>query len=62
MNLKKDKKDVDKLVPVPTDLIKLNDAVKNEDVKKYMYDELVKRVMPLILTDLLRKTDYKAKI
>ena len=31
---KVDKLDVDKLVPVPVDLIKLSDVVKNDVVKK----------------------------
>ena len=38
-----DKLDVDKLVPVPVDLIKLSDVVKNDVVKKTKYDELIKK-------------------
>ena len=34
---KVDKTDVDKLVPVPVDLSKLSDVVKNDVVKKKMY-------------------------
>ena len=37
-----DKLDVDKLVPVPIDLSKLSDVVKNDVVKKVVYDKLVK--------------------
>ena len=37
-----DNLDDDKLVPVPVDLHKLNDVVKNDVVKKVKYDELVK--------------------
>ena len=33
-----DKLDIDKLVPVPADLSKLSDAVKNDVVKKDAYD------------------------
>ena len=33
-----DKLDIDKLVPVPEDLSKLSDAVKNDFVKKIVYD------------------------
>ena len=33
-----DKLDVDKLVPVPVDLSKLSDVVKNNVVKKYVYN------------------------
>ena len=36
-----DKLDIDKLVPIPVDLNKLNDAVKNDVVKKDVYDKLV---------------------
>ena len=35
---KVDKSDVDKLVPVPADLSKLNDIVKNDVVKKDVYN------------------------
>ena len=40
MKSKVDKLNVDKLVPVPADLIKLNDAGKNNVVKKTEHDEL----------------------
>ena len=36
-----DKLDIDKLVPVPTDLSKLSNAVNTEVVKKTDYDKLV---------------------
>ena len=36
--------DIDKLVPVPVDLSKLSDVVKNDVVKKDVYDKLVNRV------------------
>ena len=39
-----DKLDVDKLVPVPVDLSELSDAVKNDVVKKDVYDKLVAKV------------------
>ena len=35
-----DKLDIDKLAPVPVDLIKLSDTVKNDVVKKAVYDKL----------------------
>ena len=41
---KTDKLYVDKLEPVPTDLGKLSDVVKNEAVKKTEYVELVKKI------------------
>ena len=36
-----DKLDIDKLAPVPDDLSKLNDVVKNDVAKKAVYDKLV---------------------
>ena len=39
-----DKLDIDKLVPVPVDLSKLSDVVKNDVVKKTAYDKLVTKV------------------
>ena len=35
-----DKLDTDKLVPVPVDLSKLSDVIKNDVVKKDVYDKL----------------------
>ena len=39
-----DKLDIDKLVPVPVDLSKLSDVVKNFVVKKAVYDKLFAKV------------------
>ena len=39
-----DKLDINKLVPVPVDLSKLSDVVKNYVVKKTVYDKLVAKV------------------
>ena len=39
-----DKLDIDKLVPVPVDLSKLNDVVKNDVVKKTVYHKLAAKV------------------
>ena len=36
--------DIDNLVPVPVDLSKLSDVVKNDVVKKTEYNKLVTRV------------------
>ena len=47
-----DKLDIDKLVPVPVDLSKLSDVVKNDVIKKTVYDELVAKVIMLILVTL----------
>ena len=39
-----DKLDVDKLVPVPVDLIKLSDAVKRFVIKKDLYNAKIKNI------------------
>ena len=39
-----DKLDVDKLVPVPTELSKLSNVVKNDVATKTLYDKLVTKV------------------
>ena len=39
-----DKLDIDKLLPVPDDLSKLIDVVKNDFVKKTVYDKLIGKV------------------
>ena len=41
---KVDKLDVDKLVPVPVDLSKLSDVVKNDVVKKDVYNTAIKNI------------------
>ena len=38
-----DKLDIDKLVPVPADLGKLSDLVKNDVLKKDVYDKLLRK-------------------
>ena len=38
------KLDIDKLVPAPTDLNKLNNVVKSYVIKKDVYDKLVTKV------------------
>ena len=45
---KVDKLNVDKLVPVPGDLSKLSDAVKNEMVKKDAYNAKILKIIYLI--------------
>ena len=41
--------DVDKLVPVPVGLNKPSDLVKNDTVKKTEYNELVKKLILILL-------------
>ena len=55
MYQKVDKLDDDQLVPVPLDLSKLSDVIKNNVIKKTVDDELVKKMILLILMDLLKK-------
>ena len=47
-----DKSDIDKLVPVPTDLSTLSNVVKNDVIKKAVYNKLVAKVDNLILVNL----------
>ena len=53
-----DKLDIDKLVPVPTDLSKLSNAVKNDVVKKAVYNKLVAKVDNIDTSDFVLKTKY----
>ena len=49
-----DKLDVDKLVPAPINLKKFKDLVDNEIAKKDVYDELVKKVIGIDTSGLVR--------
>ena len=53
-----DKLDNDKLAPGPVDLSKLSDVVKNDMVKKIVYDKLVAKVNNIDNSDLVLKTKY----
>ena len=53
-----DKLDIDKLAPVPVDLSKLSDVVKNDVVKKTAYDTLVEKVDNINTTRFVLKTAY----
>ena len=46
-----DKLGIDKLVPVPVDLSKLSDVVKNDVVEKTVYDKLVAKVNNIDTSD-----------
>ena len=52
-----DKLDINKLVPVPVDLSKLSDVVKNV-VKKTVYDKLVAKVNSIDTSAFVLKTKY----
>ena len=64
MKRKVDKSDVDKLLPVPVDLSKLSDLVKNDVVKKDVYNAMKKNIEDEIPdnTNLATKTTLNAKI
>ena len=53
-----DKLDIDKLVPVPVDLSKLRDVVKNDVVKKAVYDKLFAKVNNIDTSEFVLKTKY----
>ena len=48
-----DKLDIDKLVPIPADLSKLSNVVKNDVVKKIVYDKLVAKVILILVKFLM---------
>ena len=54
-----DKLDIDKLAPVPLDLSKLSDVVKNDFVKKAAYDKLVTKVNNIDTSEFVLKTKYQ---
>ena len=53
-----DKLDIDKLAPAPIDLSKLSDAVKNDVVKKVVYEKLAPKVKNIDTSDFVLKTKY----
>ena len=53
-----DKLDIDKLAPVPVDLSKLSDVVKNDVVRKTVYGKLVAKVNNIDTSDFV-KTKYQ---
>ena len=53
-----DKLDIDRLIPVPVDLNKLSNVVKNDVVKKIVYDKLVEKVNNTDTSGFVLKTKY----
>ena len=53
-----DKLDIGKLAPVPVDLSKLSDTVKNDVVKKTVYDKLLAKVNSIDTSGFVLKTNY----
>ena len=54
-----DKLDIDKLAPVPVDLSKLSDVVKNDVVKKTVYDKLAAKLNNIDTSAFVLKTKYQ---
>ena len=63
MKSKVDKLDVDELVPVPVDLSKLSNVVKNDVVKNDVYNAEIKIIEDKIpdITNLATKTTLNTK-
>ena len=59
LKIEVDKLDIEKLVPAPVDLSKLSDVVKNDVVKKAVYDKLVAKVNNIDTSDFVLKTKYQ---
>ena len=53
-----DKLNIDKLTPVPNDLAKLSNIVKNDVVKKTVCDKLLAKVNNIDTTAFVLKTTY----
>ena len=53
-----DQLDIDKLVPLPVDISKLSDVIKNDVVKKDVYDKLVTKVNAIDTSRFVLKTKY----
>ena len=56
------KLDIDKLKPVPVDLAKLTNVVKNDVVKKTEYDKLVAKVNGIDNTNCFKNQIRKRRI
>ena len=54
-----DKQDIDKLTPVPNDLAKLSNVVKNDVVKKAVHDKLVTKVDNIDTAGFVLKATYE---
>ena len=54
-----DKLGIDKLTPVPVELSELSDVVKNDVVKRVVYDKLVAKVNNIDTSDFVLKTKYQ---
>ena len=55
-----DKLDIGKLAPIPFDLSKLSNVVKNDVSKKTVYDKLVAKVNSIDTSEFVLKNKYNA--
>ena len=58
LKIEVDKLDIDKLAPVPVDVSKLSDLVKNDVVKKDVYNKLVTKVDNIDTSGFVLKAKY----
>ena len=58
LNTEVNKLDIDKLIPAPVDLSKLNDVVKNDGKKKTVYDKLVTKLNNIDTSGFVLKNKY----
>ena len=54
-----DKLDIDKLAPLPADLRKLSNVIKNDIAKKTVYDKLAAKVNNIDISAFVLKTKYQ---
>ena len=54
-----DKLDLDKLTPVPNDLVELSNIVKYDVVKKTEYDNIISKVKSIDIKSFVSKTKYE---
>ena len=54
-----DKLDIDKSAPVPVNLSKLSDVVKNDVAKKAVYEKLAAKVNNIDASDFVLQTKYQ---
>ena len=59
LKAKIDKLGIEKLVPVPTDLSKLSNVVRNNVVEKTVYDKLIGKVNNIDTSGFVLKTKYQ---
>ena len=61
LKTKVDKLDIDELVPIPVDLSKLSDVVRNDAVKKTEHNKLVTKVDSIDTTDFVKKKQIRKR-